>query len=116
MTLAQQITLIPRIVPFFHSSKPQRQPDQTLTSVPLPRRLRTRTPRHTPLISAPLPQPLLRAQLQLPIQLRTRLLAVYEIAEAASDAAFAAVQSATRFSEIRHGAEFAVDGSSGVPA
>ena len=85
-------------------------------SIPLPRRLGTRTPRHTPLIPASLPQPLLRAQLQLPIQLRARLLAMYEIAEAGPHAAFAAVQPAARFPEVGHGAQLAVDGARGVPA
>ena len=85
-------------------------------SISLPRRFRTRTPRHTPLIPPPLSQPLLRPQLQLPIQLRTRFLPMYKIAEPPSDTAFAAIQPATRFSEIGHGAELAVDGPGGVPA
>lgn len=39
-----------------------------------------------------------------------------EIAEAAAHAAFAAVEAAARFTEIRHGRELAVDGAGGVPA
>ncbi len=39
-----------------------------------------------------------------------------EIAEAAAHAAFAAVEAAARFAEIRHGGELAVDGAGGVPA
>ena len=85
-------------------------------SIPLPRRLRARTPRRAPLVPAPLPQPLLRAQLELPIQLPARLLAMYKVAEAAPDAAFAAVEPAAGFAEVGDGREFAVDGAGGVPA
>lgn len=85
-------------------------------SMSLPRRFRTRTPRHTPLIPPPLPQPFLRPQFQLPIQFRTRLLPMYEIAKTPSYAPLTAVEPTTRFSEIRHGGEFAVDGPCGVPA
>ena len=84
--------------------------------IPLPSRLRTRTPRRTPLIPPPLPQPLLGPQLQLPLQLRARLLPVYEIAEPAPDAAFAAVEPTARFPEVGDGRELAVDGPRGVPA
>lgn len=86
------------------------------SSIPLFRRLGTRTPRHTPLIPAPLPQPLLRAQLELAVQLGARFLPVDEIAEAAPDAAFPAVEPAARLSEIGHGRELAVDGPRRVPA
>ena len=41
---------------------------------------------------------------------------MYEIAEAAPDAAFAAVEPAARFAEIGDGGQFAVDGAGGVPA
>lgn len=41
---------------------------------------------------------------------------MYEIAEAASDAAFAAVEAAAGFTEVGDGGEFAVDGAGGVPA
>lgn len=85
-------------------------------SISLLRRLRTRTPTHTPLIMPPLPQPLLRTQLQLPIQLRTRLLAMNEIAEPATHAPLTAVQPTTSFAEIGHGGKFAVYGAGGVPA
>ena len=60
--------------------------------------------------------PLLRAQLQLPLQLRTRFLPMYKIAKPTPHASLSAVQPATRFSEIRHGTEFAVDRPRGVPA
>lgn len=39
-----------------------------------------------------------------------------EIAEAAAHAAFAAVEAAARFAEIRDRGELAVDGAGGVPA
>lgn len=41
---------------------------------------------------------------------------MYEIAKPTPHASFSAVQPTTRFSEIRHGAEFAVDRPRGVPA
>ena len=64
----------------------------------------------------PHPQPLLRPQLQFPLQLRTRLLAMDEIAEPAPHASFPAVEAATGFSEIGDGGQLAVDGARGVPA
>ena len=63
-----------------------------------------------------LPQPLLHAQLQLPLQLRTRLLAMDKIAEPTSHATFPAIESTARLSEIRHGRKLAIDGAGGVPA
>ena len=39
-----------------------------------------------------------------------------EVAEAAADAAFAAVEPAAGFAEVGHGRQLAVDGSGGVPA
>jgi len=84
--------------------------------IPLPRRLRGRTPTHTPLIPPPQPQPLLRAQLQLPIQLRTRILPMNEIAEPPSNTSFSAIQSAASFAEIGNRGELAVDGACRVPA
>ncbi len=87
-----------------------------LHSKPFPRRLRSRTLTHTPLIPPPLPQPFLRPQLQLPIQLRTRLLPVYEVAKPAPHAPFPAIEPTARFSEIGDGGKFAVDGPGGVPA
>lgn len=41
---------------------------------------------------------------------------MYEIAKPPPHASFPAIQPTTRFSEIRHGTEFAVDGPRGVPA
>ena len=41
---------------------------------------------------------------------------MYEIAEPAPYAPFPAVEPATGFPEVGHGAEFAVDGAGGVPA
>ena len=84
--------------------------------VPLPCRLGTRTPRHTPLIPPPQPQPLLRTQLQLLFQLGTRILPMNKITETTSYTSLPAVKTTTGFSEIRDGREFAVDWSGGVPA
>lgn len=98
------------------SSSPSSNISPILLSKPLPRRLRTRTLRHTPLIPPPRPQPLLRPQLQLPIQLGTRFLPMYEIAEPAPHAPFPAVEPTARLSEIGDGRKFAVDGPRGVPA
>lgn len=94
---------------------PQRPRPVLAVSESLPRRLRTRTPTRTLLIPSPRPQPLLRPKLQLPIQLRTRFLAMYEIAEPTPHAALAAVQPTTSLSEIGDGRQLAVDGSRGVP-
>lgn len=94
----------------------QARTSSTCPLIPLPRRFRTRTPRHTPLIPPPSPQPLLRPQLQLTIQLWTRLLPMNEIAESTPHTAFPTVQTTACFSEIGHGREFAVDGTGGVPA
>lgn len=102
-------------VPSHLSTTPSRSLPR-ITSIPLLRRLRTRTPTHTPLIMPPLPQPLLHPQLQLPLQLRTRLLPMNEIAEPASYAAFTAIESTARLSEIGHRRQLAVDGAGGVPA
>jgi len=41
---------------------------------------------------------------------------VDEVAEAAADAALAAVETTARFSEIGDGGELAVDGAAGIPA
>jgi len=81
----------------------------------LPRWLRRRTLAHTPVIPTPFFQPFLGGQFQLSIQFCTRFFPVYEIAEPSSDTAFSAVQSATRFSEIRDRGKLAVNRSSGVP-
>lgn len=82
----------------------------------LPRRLRTRAPTHAPIILAPGTKPLLRTELQFAVQLRTGFLAMDEVAEAAADAALAAVEAAAGLAEVCHGREFAVDGPRGVPA
>lgn len=65
---------------------------------------------------APLPQPLFRPQLQLPLQFRARLLAMYKIAESTPHTALPTVEATTRFAEIRDGRELAVDGARRVPA
>ncbi len=83
--------------------------------VPLPRRLGARAPGHTTVIPTPLLQPLLGAELQLPLQLRTGFLSVDEVAEPSSDTALSRIQSTTGLSEIRHGRKFAVDGPGGIP-
>ena len=85
-------------------------------SKPLPRRLRTRTLRHAPLIPSPLPQPLLRTQLQLALQLITRLLPVNEITKPAPHTPLAAIQPTARLAKIRHGAQLAVYRPCRIPA
>lgn len=84
--------------------------------VPLPRRLGTGTPARAPLVAAPQAQPLLRAQLDLAVQLGARVLAVDEVAEAAAHAALARVEAAAGLAEVGDGRELAVDGARGVPA
>ena len=84
-------------------------------SVPLSRRLRAGTSTHTLLVVTPCSQPLLSSQLQLPLQLRARFLAMYEIAESTPDTSFPAIEPTTRFSEVGHGGQFAVDWAGGVP-
>lgn len=85
-------------------------------SISLPRRFRTRSPTHTPLIPPSLPQPLLGGELQLTLQLWTGFFSMDKIAEATAHAAFAAVKSAAGFAEVGDGRKFAVDGAGGVPA
>ena len=77
---------------------------------------RCRAPAHATLVLAPHSQPLLRTELQLPIQLRTRLLPVNKIAEASSYAALTAIESATSFSKIRDRAQLAVDRPRRIPS
>ena len=86
------------------------------SSIPFPRRLRTRAPLRTPIVPAPRSEPLLRRQLELAIQLRAGLLPMYEVAEPAAHASLATVEPTARLAEVRHGAELAVDGASRVPA
>ena len=76
---------------------------QQLHSISLPRRLRTRTPAHTPLIPTPLSQPLLSTKLQLPLQLRTWILPMNKIAKSTSYTSLSTIQSTTSLSEIRNG-------------
>lgn len=99
----------------FLFSIPHPHPNPNL--IPLPSSsIRTRTPAQTSLIPAPLPQPFLCRELQLALQLRTRFLAMNEIAEPAADAALAGVEPAAGFAEVGDGREFAVDGAGGVPS
>lgn len=98
------------------SPPPPKKKGEKKTSIPLPRRLRARTPRRAALVPAARLQPLLHAELELAVQLRRRLLAVDEVAEAAAHAALARVEAAARLAEIRHGRQLAVDGARGVPA
>lgn len=84
--------------------------------IPLPCRFRAWTPRRTPLISPTGAQPLLCTQLQLAIQLITRILAMDEIAEAASYTPLPAIQPTASLSEIRNRTKFAVDRTSRIPA
>lgn len=84
--------------------------------MPPPARLGTRTPRQASVVPAPHLQPLLRRQLQLPLQLRARLLPVDEIAKPAPHAPVPAVQPAAGLAEIRDRGQFGVDGPRRVPA
>jgi hypothetical protein len=62
-----------------------------------------RTPAHAPLITASLLKPFARAHVQLAIQLCRRLLAMYEVAEAAAHTALAAIETTAGFAEIGDG-------------
>jgi hypothetical protein len=77
---------------------------------------RGRTPAHASLVTTSLLEPLPCAHIEFAIQLGGRFLAVYEVAEAAADTAFAAVETTAGFAEIGDGRQFAVDGAAGVPA
>jgi hypothetical protein len=90
-------------------------PSTIITSIPLPRRLRARTPRYTPLIPAPLLQPLLCTQLQLPLQLITGLFPMDKITEAPSDTPLPTIQPATRLPKIRHGTQLTIDRPRRIP-
>ena len=85
------------------------------TLVPRLERLRTSAPAHTPLVLPTTPQPLLRTQLQLPIQLGTRLLPVYEIAKPTAHTALPAIEPTARFPKIRDGTQLAVHRLRGIP-
>jgi hypothetical protein len=68
--------------------------------IPLLCRLRARTPGRASLVPSPCLQPLSCAHVQVAIELRARLLAMYEVAKAATYAAFSAVETAAGFAEI----------------
>lgn len=78
--------------------------------------LRRGRPGHAPLVPAAHLEPLLGAEREVPIELVAGVLAVDEVAEAATDAAFARVEAAAGFAEVGDGAELAVYGARGVPA
>ena len=59
---------------------------------------------------------LLGGELDGALEVWAGVLAVYKVAEAAADAALAAVQAAAGLAEVGDGAELAVDGARGVPA
>lgn len=84
--------------------------------IPRVLRLRRRASTHALLVTTSHAQPLLRAELQLPIQLCARLLPVDEVAEPTPHAALTTIESAASLAKVGHGAEFAVDGARGVPA
>ena len=63
----------------------------------------------------PRPQPLLHPQLQLLLQLLTRLFPMNKIAKTPSHTSLPTVQPTTRFPEVCDGGELAVDGARGVP-
>lgn len=71
---------------------------------------------HTPLVAAPLLEPLARAHVQLAIQLGARFLAMYEIAESSAHTSLTAIQATTGFAKIGDGREFAVNRATRVPA
>lgn len=79
------------------------------------RRLGRRRFADTALVAAALTQPLLGAVNNLAVKLVAWVLAVDEIAEAAAYAALARVKATAGFAEVGHRAQFAVDGSRGVP-
>lgn len=83
--------------------------------IPPPRRIGRGTSTHTPLILPPHPQPLLRAQLQLPIQLRTGLLAMNEIAEPTPHTSITGIEPTARLPKVCHGAQFAINRPCGIP-
>ena len=95
--------------PLSHLPSPNISSASLLHLVPLPCRLRTRTPRLTPLT-------LLRAKLQITIQFRTRILPMDEITEASSHTALPTIQPAASFAEVGDGGQLAVDGARGIPA
>lgn len=84
--------------------------------VPLLCRLRARTPGRAPLVPSSCLEPLSCAHIQVTIKLGARLLAMYEVAEAAAYAAFAAVEAAAGFAEIGDWRQLAVNRATGVPA
>ena len=86
------------------------------SSESLPCRLRTGTPAGTPLIPSPRAQPFLRAELELAVEFRARLLAMDKVAEPAAHAALATVQPAARLAKVGDGREFAVYRPCRVPA
>jgi hypothetical protein len=77
---------------------------------------RRRTPTHTPLITTPLLKPFARAHIELAVQLSGRFLAMYEVAETAANAPFAAVETTTSFAKIGDRRKFAVNRATSIPA
>ena len=71
--------------------------------IPLLRGLRARALADAALVSAAHLQPLPRAHVQLAIELRGRLLAVDEVAEAAAHTTLAAVEAAASLAEVGDG-------------
>jgi hypothetical protein len=81
-----------------------------------PGRLGAGTPADALLVAAAVLEPLLGGQGELEVELRRGVLAVDEVAEAAADAALAAVKATARLAKVGHGAELTVDGAPRVPA
>ena len=86
--------------------KKESNSDSNPADIPLvspPSRFRARTPTSTARITTTLFQPLLRRVTKFPIQFRTWILSMNEIAESTTNTAFTTIKSTTSFSEIRHG-------------
>ena len=81
-----------------------------------PSRLGSRRPTRALFISSPIFQPLLGAERELPVQLLAGVLAMYKVAEAATNTALSRVETAAGFAKVGYGAELTVYRSRGVPA
>lgn len=96
-----------------HKRKKEKKGCNLITAA---RRLRARATASTLLVAAAHAKPLLSGEKELALEVGRGVLAVDEVAEAAADAALAAVEAAAGLAEVGDGAQLAVDGPSGVPA
>ena len=85
-------------------------------SVPLLRRLRTRASRDTALVASAHFQPLPRRHIEIAIEFWTGLFSMDEVAEAAANAALAAIEAAAGFAKIGNRRQLAVYRATGIPA